>query len=250
MSARIDALIGTDPAFILVDPRGWKGADMKNIAKLGHRPRRDFLINFMHNFLARASGMDHEWLVEQMKDFFGPRGVEVLLAKKTEEELIALYRTELKRWAGLTFAADCVIEHPTQDRTWFRLVIGGQHKEIVNLFRDTERKVCGSDAAEARSSAHRNARQLELGSPTPTVAPRYHRLNVEGRAQARQLVLTGIAHQPTLAELWPHILEELHLTYVDLKSVIAEMHKERLLNAIPAPSRGTVKDEVSLHPIG
>src|SRR5262249_36126611 len=43
----IERLIGSDAAFLFVDPTGWKGAAMRFIAPLAARRRRDVLVNVM-----------------------------------------------------------------------------------------------------------------------------------------------------------------------------------------------------------
>jgi hypothetical protein len=38
------------------------------------------------------------------------------------------------------------VPHPTQEWTKFRLVVGGHHKAVIELFRDVERKVAVTEA--------------------------------------------------------------------------------------------------------
>jgi three-Cys-motif partner protein len=68
---KIQQLVGSDPAFIFVDPTGWKGAAMKFIAPLVDRPRRDVLVNVMFNDVNRFKDDPRAFLRKQMEDFFG-----------------------------------------------------------------------------------------------------------------------------------------------------------------------------------
>ena len=52
-AAAIQQRLGTDAAFLFVDPTGWKGADMAYIAQLAGRPYRDVLVNVMFDYLNR-----------------------------------------------------------------------------------------------------------------------------------------------------------------------------------------------------
>ncbi|HYO71349.1 MAG TPA: three-Cys-motif partner protein TcmP, partial [Archangium sp.] len=50
---KINELIQDDPAFLFVDPTGWKGVGMSNIAPLARVQGRDVLINVMFNHINR-----------------------------------------------------------------------------------------------------------------------------------------------------------------------------------------------------
>jgi len=49
----LEAWLGSDAAFLFVDPTGWKGAAMHFIAPLVRRPRRDVLVNVMFDHINR-----------------------------------------------------------------------------------------------------------------------------------------------------------------------------------------------------
>ncbi len=118
----INQLIGRDPAFLFVDPTGWKGAAMRFIAPLAEVQGRDVLINVMFNHINRFKNDRREFLREQLREFFGlsDRDVPVGL---TEDALFALYRAQLRAQCKTRYAADLAIPHPMNDRTWFRLVM-------------------------------------------------------------------------------------------------------------------------------
>lgn len=150
---------GSDAGLIFVDPTGWKGAAMRFIAPLvAAHPRRDVLVNVMFDHINRFKDDPRTFLREQMREFFG-LGDADLPAALAEEELFALYRTKLKEVCKVQYAADLAISHPTDDRTKFRLVVGGKNPAVLELFRDIEKKVIGAEAAAVRDNA--SARKSE-----------------------------------------------------------------------------------------
>ena len=131
----IRKMLGSDAAFLFVDPTGWKGAAMKFIAPLAAGNFRDVLVNVMFHHINRWKEDPREFLRQQMKDMFG-LGDSDLPSGMDEDELMSLYRRRLKSMAGLPYVADLAVPHPSIDRTFFRLVVGGHHPEVVGLFRD------------------------------------------------------------------------------------------------------------------
>ena len=179
----------------------------------------------------------HEWLREQMLDFFGPAGIDVNSAT-TEDELISIYKAELKRRARLRYVADCAILNPKLDRTWFRLVVAGQHEKVVELFREVEAKVCGIDAAEVRSKAKESGSpQLSLGLGGRTQEGHYVRDNRLAREFARRGLLAAVegGRKPRWSDVWPEIIEAQHLTLRNLHEVVAEMESAGVLTLAGRP---------------
>jgi len=158
----IQSLIGSDPAFIFVDPTGWKGAGMRHIAPLVAERFRDVIVNVMFHHINRWKDDPREFLRQQMREFFG-LGDEDLPSGLDEAGLIALYRRQLAKQAKLTHVADLAVPHPTVDRTFFRLVVGGHHQEVLHLFRDVEEKVVGRDAGAVREKARTRAKEKRTG---------------------------------------------------------------------------------------
>lgn len=67
----IATMLGRDPAFVFVDPLGWKDAAMNYIAPLAERGPRDVMVNVMFDHLNRQKDRAVEGLRKQMRDFFG-----------------------------------------------------------------------------------------------------------------------------------------------------------------------------------
>jgi three-Cys-motif partner protein len=250
----IDALIGTNPAFIFVDPTGWGGADLRFIAKLGSKARRDLMINVMYDHINRFKDVKEEklaFLRSQMRDFFGlsdadlPEGLD-------EAALMGLYRDRLGRLGGIGLVADLAVPVPTRERTKFRLVVAGHNAKVIELFRDIEKKVIGADAARVRSDAKaradedRTRQPALLQAPAPATDPGYADDQIAAEHAVRELLPRRLRRDgpQRFGDLWPRILCVYHLTLGDLRRVVAEL---RTAGAIEVrglgPRERSVKDQ-------
>jgi three-Cys-motif partner protein len=222
----INSTVGTDPAFLFVDPTGWKGAAMKFIAPLASLAKRDVLVNVMFNDLNRFKDDPRTFLRSQIADFFGLEPGEIPPGLD-EDSLFDLYRRQVREKCHVPLVADLVIPHPTKERTHFRLVVGAHHRASIELFRDVERKVCGEEAAGVREEAkHRGDPQLDLLNTTPVADQSYDRLHREGLIAAGEDVVRFLAAGPVAYEaVWPKVLTEWHLTRAELNAIVFELHR-------------------------
>lgn len=248
--AEIRQLLGADPAFIFVDPTGWKGAGMRFIAPLvvGAR-QRDVLVNVMFDYINRFKDDARSFLREQMRDFFGlddrdmPDGLE-------EEPLFQLYREQLKAKCRVAYAADLAIPHPTMERTKFRLVVGGKSPAVLQVFRDIERKVVGNVAAGVREQASLRAEEKRTGqlpllvAPPPT-DPRYESLHARALHEAPRALLARLQaiKSATYRDLWPPVLEAHHLTKTELGECVWKMYKSGEVQILNVRRERSMKDE-------
>lgn len=224
----IDRLVGNDPAFLLVDPTGWKGAAMQFIAPLVRRGRRDVLVNVMFEHINRFKDDEREFIRSQMKDFFGLSDDDIE-AGLNEAELIKFYRDRLSSYCSLEFVADIAVPHPSAVKTKFRLVVGGHHHAVIHLFRNVERKIMGREAATVQVEARERQReartgQLSLIAPSPpSESPQYAAQREQGRVDAKRMVIRLLQSRPTMfGEIWPLVLQECHITLADLKTVVMD----------------------------
>jgi three-Cys-motif partner protein len=243
--------LGDDAALIFVDPTGWKGAAMRFIAPLvAGQPPRDVLVNVMFDHINRFKDDPRAFLRAQMREFFG-LGDGDLPDALAEEGLFALYRAKLKELCGVRYAADLAIPHPTDDRTKFRLVVGGKNPAVLELFRDIEKTVIGKEAAVVREKAStrkhtdRTGQLALLDAPAATDA-RYDSLHDEGLRDAPKALVARIAAAgPTrFATLWPEILEANHITKAELARIAWELTRQGELEVTNAGARErTMKDD-------
>src|SRR3989344_1676470 len=82
--------------FFFIDPTKWTPVGVEVLKPLLQRPRSEFLINFMYDFLSRAASMSK--LKTQMIDLLGEaHEVKDLHGEAREKHLLAMYRRNLKR---------------------------------------------------------------------------------------------------------------------------------------------------------
>jgi three-Cys-motif partner protein len=224
----INDLIGKDPAFLFVDPTGWKGVGMNNIAPLAMVKGRDVLINVMFNHINRFKNDARTFLREQMREFFGLSESDVP-SGLTEADLFSLYRKQLRQKCGVGFAADLIIPHATHDRTWFRLVMGGHHPAAVELFREVEKRICGAEAGEVRDEA-RNRGSAQLGLDLEMSQPdlTYARVHDDDLQKVPEDVLKILAQRApqSFGELWPRLLCANHITRAELGKEVLKLHTQ------------------------
>lgn len=245
----IQRTIGEDATFLFVDPTGWKGAGMQFIAPLAAGRWRDVMVNVMFHHINRWKDDPREFLRNQMRDLFG-LGDADLPSGLDEEQLMSLYRRQLKDRAKLGFVADLAVPHPTVDRTFFRLVVGGHHAEVLHLFRQVEEKVVGRAAGPVRDKAKSRKRenrsgQAELLLGTPAIDARYRTMRDRGLAAALPALRNRIRIEGPLRfdRLWPAILEDSHVTRKHLADVVLrEKIAGRLVVQGFLPGERTIKD--------
>ena len=241
----IQHLVGSESAFLFVDPTGWKGAAMKFIAPLVRQPRRDLLVNVMFNDMNRFKDDPREFIRSQMRDFFALADSDIP-AGLSEDELVSLYRERLKEVCCLEFAADLSVPHPTHERTKFRLVVGGHHPEVIRLFREVEKRAVGAEASAIRMQAKERQRlartkQQPLFAPPPPLQDTvYARLRHAGLEDAEAFVGELLRQTGAIryASLWPRVLENCHISEADLKDKLLELRQQGAIS-IPSLALGT-----------
>ena len=136
-------------AFFFIDPKGWLDVGIPKLTKLLRRPKSEFLITFMYDFLNRAIGMsDFRAQVSQMLgDLSGQdyQEMDKLTAQKRSDWVVRKYREQLKaamapegRLPPRTFHADVL--HKDKNRVLYHLVyLTRHHKGIVKFAEASER---------------------------------------------------------------------------------------------------------------
>jgi len=130
-------------AFFFIDPKGWLDVGIPRLEKLLKRPKSEFLITFMYDFLNRAVGMtDMGRQVEEMLGTLSDEDyqeISFLQPKDREEFIVRKYRKQLKAAMGLDSASHprsyhAVVKDKDKERTKYHLVyITRHHKGIVKF---------------------------------------------------------------------------------------------------------------------
>ncbi|MBL7714447.1 MAG: three-Cys-motif partner protein TcmP [Bdellovibrionales bacterium] len=244
--AEIERLIGNDPAFLFVDPTGWKGAAMKYIAPLAKKERRDVVVNVMYDHINRFKGSNLDYVRKQLTEFFETE----VSADLSEEALFQLYRDQLKRVCGLKYAADLTVEDPCRDRTKFRLVLGAHHHRALELFRDVEKTVLGDETPRIRAAA-KDADKFERTGQYSLLPPRLPNEDLYGNLHQEALVeverrlptILAVRGPQTFRTLANEFLQELHLPVRDLGTLLGKWRSSgRLTVDGMRPREKTLKD--------
>jgi three-Cys-motif partner protein len=251
--AEIEKLLGDDPAFLFVDPTGWKGVAMSFIAPLAKKRCRDVMINMMYEHVNRFKEAPLDYVRQQMIDFFDAQAP----ADLGEEELISFYREQLKKSCELNFSADLIVQAPCKDRTKFRLVLGANHEAALVLFRDVEKKVLGGEAPAIRTAA-KEANRLDRTGQYALLAPEIPALDMYTEIQKAGCERIEILLSKTLEEdgpqtyktLRPLFLQECHLTDSDLKKLLWTWKSEGRLVVEGLGRDRTMKDGHVLQRLG
>lgn len=228
-AADISARVGDSPAFVFVDPTGWKGVGMKAVAGVARGERRDVMVNVMYDHINRFQNDERRFLREQMSEFFGIQ----LDQRLSEDELMARYREQLRTHSGLKFAADLAVPQPTRQRTYFRLVLGASHPKALELFRNVEHQVCGREAADVREGARKRKVEkstgqtaMELGAPD--LDAHYARAHDEELRLSRDTLLRALPQAGAIRfrDLWPVVLAQHHVRLADVKGAVRDLASE------------------------
>ena len=154
--------------FFFVDPKGWTPIVIDVMEPLLKRPRSEFLINFIYDFINRTVSMP-AWQTE-MRQLLG-RSVDVEGMSPSEREiaLLGAYRDGLKGCvpAGCgdyrARTAYVSVLHPSQERTKYHLVYLTSHHTGVVEFMEISEKV---DIVQARVRAATKLGEKERKSGT------------------------------------------------------------------------------------
>jgi three-Cys-motif partner protein len=223
---KIRRRIGSDPAFLFVDPTGWRGAAIRLIAPLlGFN--RDVMVDVMFGHVSRFAGDPGAFLRGQMMDFFGFTEAEVP-PHLDEEALIELYRARLKQRCGLRFAADLAIPHPTRERTWYRLLVGGRSPAVLDLFRAVEQQLVRQEGATREPARRRREQRATPSAARANGVPRQEVMRSRGVAAIEgelATILSSRGPRP-FVDIWPTLLEQLHVTRNDAAERILELVRE------------------------
>ena len=157
---RVEEFCGSSFAFLFIDPTGWSGFGMEQLAPLLQRRKGEVLINFMYNYINRFVTAPAPSTEKSLNRLFGrsdwPRA-----GFSSEEECVEYYCKCLRNAGGYKHVTYTSVKMPRADRTYFHLVYGTHHTKGLREFRRVEKKTAPEEE-RARSLAGR-ARAAESG---------------------------------------------------------------------------------------
>ncbi|WP_296655273.1 three-Cys-motif partner protein TcmP [Paraburkholderia sp.] len=130
--------------FFFIDPKGWSEVSVPILRPLLERPRSEFLINLMYDFVNRTMSMAG-WK-EEMADLIGEQlDLTGMDPTEREQRIVRAYRQNLKACAPCSNraypprAAHVRVMDPEKDRTKYQLIYLTSHaKGIVEFKRISE----------------------------------------------------------------------------------------------------------------
>lgn len=166
-------------AFFFVDPKGWVDVGIPKLTKLLQRPRSEFLITFMYDFLNRFKGMaEYRTQVSQMLGDLTEQDYQEmnnLSAQERADWVVRKYREQLKaamgsdaRLPARTFHADVL--HKDKNRVLYHLVYLTRHHKGIVKFAEASEKVDILQKVMRIQKKHDASIQNELFSAEEQVA--------------------------------------------------------------------------------
>lgn len=194
-------------AFFFIDPKGWMAVKPEILQPLLQRPRSEFLINFMYDFINRAASMSA--LRDDVSALLGCQlDAENLPTNPAQREQFILdrYRSTLveRVSAGSSKALSgyVTILDPTADRTKYHLIYLTRHPKGVIEFMTQSQKLAGIQTAVRTAAKYnkqiRDDRTGDLfGIDTSQTEPSWNESNTR-ITELKQLWLSRIADQSLL----------------------------------------------------
>jgi three-Cys-motif partner protein len=131
-------IVGRAFSLVFIDPTGWTGFGLRQIAPiLQHRPG-EVLVNFMFDHINRF--LDAPDPEVSFDDLFGGPGWKTAIQEnpRREDAIIRLYTQRMKQAGHFEFATSTRIKKPLSERSYFYLVYGSRHPEGLLEFRRVE----------------------------------------------------------------------------------------------------------------
>lgn len=149
-------------ALVFIDPTGWTGFGLRQIAPILRHEPGEVLVNFMFDHINRF--LDTPDPEMSFDDLFGGSGWKPAIeASDTREDaIIRFYTQRMKDVGNFDLATSTRIKKPHSERSYFYLVYGTRHPEGLLEFRKVEEKEV-AEQERVRWDAQRVARIEKSG---------------------------------------------------------------------------------------
>jgi three-Cys-motif partner protein len=242
--------------FFFIDPKGWKSIGIKKLQPLLQRPRSEFLINFIYDFINRTASMT-EWQSE-IAEFLGApieavQGLDNHSPQEREERLLGLYRSSLKEslppqkapYVGRT--AYVRVLDPNRERAKYHLVYLSSHPKGTIAFMTISHGVEAIQQrvrADRRKDAREEASRIRdmFADEMPMLPP-----GVVDENAVDQYWLKTLSKRPFVINeaIFADILEATNWMPQDLQASLLRLIKARKVKNLDAPHHRSSKP---LHP--
>ncbi|SRR6266498_1617694 len=222
--------------FIFIDPTGWTGFAMDEIAPLLRLDPGEALINFMTGHILRFIESPDEVTQESFIKLFGSTSFKEKLKglekRDREDAAVAEYAENVARTGGFKFTSKAIVLHPQFDRTHFHLIYATRNVKGVEVFKDAEKKAM-AEMQQVRAKAHqreqeKRTRQTELFEPEVLHSSDYFdSLRERYLTKAKGQVRHSLQSEGRISydDAWSLALKEPLVWESDLKEWVAEWKK-------------------------
>lgn len=180
-AARRFMAVGTSRfTFMFIDPTGWKGFGLNEMAPLLRSANNEVLINFMTEHIRRFIDDEDRTYEPSFLALYGDESASYRQAWRglrgldREDRIVATYCDRVATVGGYRHCVSSPIFMPQADRTYFHLVYGTRSDEGLVTMRAVEREGIAFQrdsraAAQERQRLHRSNQPwlLGLSSPSP-----------------------------------------------------------------------------------
>jgi len=157
-------IVGRAFSLVFIDPTGWTGFGLRQIARILRHEPGEVLVNFMFDHINRF--LDTPDPEMSFDDLFGGPGWKPAIeaSEKREDAIIRFYTQRMKKAGHFELATSTRIKKPLSERSYFYLVYGTRHPEGLLEFRKVEEKEA-AEQERVRLDAQQIARVEKSGQP-------------------------------------------------------------------------------------
>lgn len=144
--------VGSSFSLVFIDPTGWTGFGLRNIASILQHQPGEVLINFMFDHINRFLHDSRPEIVASFDRLFGGPGWESAVRndQRREDEVVKLYSDRMRVTGGFRYITSTRILKPLADRSYFHLIYGTRNLKGLREFRGVE-KVAINEQERVRS---------------------------------------------------------------------------------------------------
>jgi three-Cys-motif partner protein len=232
--------------FTLIDPKGYSGFAMRQIAPLLRLQPGEVLINFMLEFIRRS--IEHGGLRACYEALFGTddyfESLQDLSGADRDDAIAERYCESLKAYGAFDYVQRASVLHPDKDRLNFQLIYATRHPKGVDVFKKSEAeamRVQEMERAKVAETKKRKGGQASFLDPQEMPESRYYAgLRHRYLMQARNAIV-GLINGSTRVEydrLWVAALSYPMVWESDLRNWLHEWRDNGILEWHGLATRG------------
>jgi three-Cys-motif partner protein len=156
--------VGKSFSLVFIDPTGWTGFGLEQIAPILRHQPGEVLVNFMFDYINRFLDDSRPDIAASFAELFGGPGWEtpVRTGVPREDAIVELYRERMRAAGEFAHVTSTRILKPIHDRSYFYLVYGTRHFKGLVEFREVERKAV-NEQERVRFAAKQERREARTG---------------------------------------------------------------------------------------